>query len=185
MGFLDRAKQLAEQARSKAEEALAEVSKRTAAMSRSPGATAPPGAPSDPRMGTPYIPGMLGRPGWRERGLADPAAVLPVAARDRVGVLHSTKSQIVAEPFGVGRRWSSGGRSAGLFYQMDASQRDWQPPLGSAPLPDVPNAWMASLPDGTSLVFLGGGGNRVVLELKGLDDARTELIHAVLGQLDG
>ena len=181
MGILDRAKQLAEQARGKAEEALAEVSKRTASMSRTPGAAAPPAA--DPRMGTPYVPGMLGRPGWRERLLPDPAAVLPVAARDRAGVPHSTKSQIVAEPFGVGRRWTSGGRSAGLFYQMDASHRGWEPPLGASPLPDMPNAWLASLPDGTSLIFLTGGGNRVVLELKGLDDARDDLIHAVVAQL--
>src|SRR5436309_305579 len=105
MGFLDRAKKLADQAREKAEEALAEAKSRAESMkvstgsgggssseatSSSAGATA---GDRDPRWGTPYVPGMLGRAGWRERGLTDPAAVLPIADRDRAGVPHTTKSE--------------------------------------------------------------------------------------------
>ena len=181
MGFLDRAKQLAEQAMSKAEEALAEVRAKAA----SPGTNQGPAttAPSDPRMGTPYVPGTFGRPGWREQGLVDPAAVLPIDARDRAGVPHSTKSQVVEEPFGFGRRWSSGGRSVGLFYQLYPEHLSWAPPGGKTPLPDVPGALGAALPDGRSLVFLSAGQTHVVLELHGLDAARPALADAVKEQL--
>ncbi|HJP64805.1 MAG TPA: hypothetical protein VKA30_00715, partial [Actinomycetota bacterium] len=94
MGFLDRAKKLAEQALEKAEETLAEARSKA-----DQGRASSPAPAGDSRMGTPYVPGMLGRPGWRERGLPDPAAVLPITERDRFGVPHSTKSQIVAEPY--------------------------------------------------------------------------------------
>jgi hypothetical protein len=183
VGFLDRAKQLAEQARSKAEDALAEVRARSATPSESP-PTAQAGT-ADPRMGTPYVPGMLGRPGWRERGLEDPAAVLPVADRDRAGVPHSTKSQVVEEPFGVGRRWSSGGRSAGLFYRLDPDQQAWEPPGGRSPMPEVLGATTATLSDGRTLVFLAAGDTHVVLELQDLDTARAALARRVAGQIAG
>src|SRR5436853_4650976 len=109
MGYLDRAMK-------KAEQALADIQKKKDALRPSP-ASAPPTA--DPSFGTPYREGMLGRPGWRERGLTDPAAILPADARDRAGIPRSTKSEIRAEPYGVGRRWTSGERSAGLFYRLD------------------------------------------------------------------
>jgi hypothetical protein len=182
MGFLDRAKKLAEQAKDKAEEALAEVKTRVPSSDTTTGGQVPP-LTADPRLGTPYVPGMLGKPGWRERGLTDPAAVLPVAERDRAGVPHSTRSDIVEEPFGMGRRWSSGGRSAGLFYQLEPEHLGWEPPLGRAPFATVPGAMEAKLPDGRSLVFLGGGDRRVVLELSGLDDAAAALALAVNEQL--
>ena len=183
MGFLDRAKKLAEQAKDKAEEALAEAKARTAKGDEgAPSAPTEP-KPVDPRMGTPYVPGMLGRPGWRERGLVDPAAVLPIAERDRAGIPHSTKSEIVQEPFGVGRRWSSGGRAAGLFYQLDPEHVSWEPPGGAAPMGEVAGASAASLPDGRSLVFLGDVNRRVVLELKGLDEARAALARSVAAEL--
>ena len=188
MGFLDKAKKLAEQAKDKAEEALDEVKSRTEAAreaSPSPSSSSgpPPGQP-DPRMGTPYHPGMLGRPGWREQGLVDPAAVLPVTERDRFGVPHSTKSQILEEPYGMGRRWSSGGRSAALFYQLYPEHQSWEPPGGTTPLPDVGGAAAATLPDGRSLVFIANDGRRVVLELNGLDDtARSQLARTVAEQL--
>jgi hypothetical protein len=182
MGFLDKAKKLAEQAKDKAEEALAEVKARVPSSDATTGGQVPP-VTADPRMGTPYVPGMLGKPGWRERGLTDPAAILPVGDRDRAGIPHSTKSEVVEEPFGMGRRWSSGGRSAGLFYQLDPEHLSWEPPLGRAPFTAVPDAMEAKLPDGRSLVFLGGGDRRVVLELSGLDDAAPTLARAVEQQL--
>ncbi len=183
MGFLDKAKKLAEQAKDKAEEALAEVKARVPSSETTTGGQVPPGA-TDPRLGTPYVPGMLGKPGWRERGLTDPAAILPVADRDRAGIPHSTKSEIVEEPFGMGRRWSVGGRSAGLFYQLDPEHLSWEPPLGRTPFAAVPGATEAHLPDGRSLVFVDAGRDRrVVLELSGLDDAAPALALAVNQQL--
>ncbi len=143
MGFLDRAIK-------KAEQALADLQAKKEALRPSTPADGPPPA-VDAKFGTPYREGMLGRPGWRERGMADPAAVLPVAARDRAGIPHSTKSEIRAEPYGVGRRWTSGERSAGLFYRLDPDHR----------------AFTASAAeDGRSLVVVGD----VVLETNGLDE---------------
>lgn len=186
MGFLDRAKKLAEQALEKAEDTLADVRAKADQRAKSgDGTAAPPSAQvaTDPRMGTAYIPGMLGRPGWRERGLPDPAAVLPITERDRFGIPHSTKSQIVAEPFGVGRRWSVGGRSAGLFYRLDADHLAWSPPTAAGPAP-TSGAQTAELADGRSLVFLGTDDRSVVLELSGLDpDAAMSLSRTVAQQL--
>ena len=136
-------------------------------------------------MGTAYVPGMLGRPGWREQGLTDPAAVLPIADRDRAGVPHTTKSEIVEEPYGMGRRWAAGGRSVGLFYQLYPEHRGWDPPGGRSPVTALGGAFQATLSDGRALVFLGGGDSSVVLETNGVDDgARTDLVHAVAAQLD-
>lgn len=157
MGFLDRAKKLAEQA-------MTELKEQTAkARHPSPTGAGAGGAPpaADPRFGTPYREGMLGRPGWREHDLIDPAAILPVKARDGAGIPHSTKSEIVAEPYGVGRRWTSGRRAAGLFYRLDPDHRAWT---------------SSTLEDGRSLVFL----DDVVLEVKGLDEgAVADLTTAV------
>lgn len=180
MGFLDRAKKLAEQALEKAEETLADARSKAEHARSSP---APPPA-GDPRMGTAYVPGMLGRPGWRERGLPDPAAVLPISERDRFGVPHSTKSQIVAEPFGVGRRWTAGSRSVGLFYRLDPDHMAWSPPTGAAPHPAGGSASEVTLGDGRSLVFLGPDDRSVVLELSGLDaEAAASLTRTVADQL--
>ena len=73
MGWLDRAKKLAEQAKDKAEEAIADARARSGSGDGGDGGSAAPG-PVDERMGTPYVPGMLGIRGWREQGLPDPAA---------------------------------------------------------------------------------------------------------------
>jgi hypothetical protein len=108
MSLLDKAKKFATQAKEMAEDAMAKAKEQ---QESSDASTAVAPTPDDPRMGTPYVPGMLGRPGWRERGLTDPAAVLPIDDRDRAGVPRSTKSQIVEEPFGMGRRWSTGERA--------------------------------------------------------------------------
>ncbi|HTJ76382.1 MAG TPA: hypothetical protein VL337_13570 [Acidimicrobiales bacterium] len=169
MGFLDRAKKLADQAREKAEEALAEAKAKAAARPQA-STPSPAGDGRDPRWGTPYVPGMLGRPGWREQGLTDPAAVLPVKAREQVGVPHSTKSEVVEEPYGMGRRWTSGGRSVGLFYRVHADHRAW---AGGASY------------GGRELAFLGQGDRQVVLETAGVDDAgRAVLTAAVLANLE-
>lgn len=182
MGFLDKAKKVAEQAKEMAGQAkdLAEDLRADAAAKRDVGggSAAPSSTSSDPRFGTPYVAGMLGRPGWRERGLVDPAAVLPVDERDRAGVPRSTRSEVVEEPFGMGRRWSAAGRSAGLFYRLYPEQQAWEPPDGAGSA--------ATLPDGRSLVFIDAGEQRVVLEVTGIDDgARDGLARAVAGRLGG
>jgi hypothetical protein len=131
MSLLDRAKKFAAQAKDLAEDAMAKAKEQQASSdAATPAASSTP----DPRMGTPYVPGMLGRPGWREKGLTDPAAVLPIDERDRAGLPRSTKSEIVEEPFGMGRRWSTTGRSAALFYQLYPEQQSWEPPGGTTAL---------------------------------------------------
>ncbi len=206
VGFLDRAKKLRDQAKeaadqamklaeqmtAKASDALSEASNQSTTTAGAPGPiSAPPaaggvvaGQSGATEYGTPYVPGMLGRPGWREQGLTDPAAILPIKVRDQVGVPHTTKSQILEEPFGMGRRWSSGARSTALFYQLYPEHRAWEPPGGRAPLSEVYGASAASLPDGRSLVFLAGGGHSVVLEVAGLEDqARAALARTVAERL--
>lgn len=182
MGFLDRAKKLAEQALEKAEQALDEAKTRTSSGGGGGGGGSV--APTDARMGTPYVEGMLGRPGWREQGLVDPAAVLPIEERDRAGVPHSTKSQIVEEPYGMGRRWSSGGRSLGLFYPLYPEHEAWEPPVGVTPLSGVPGALAGDLPDGRSVVLVTAGARRAVLEAYGIDEGwRAALARTVSGKL--
>jgi hypothetical protein len=193
VGFLDKAKKLAEQARDMADQAreaaegaLAEARSRSDAGAGGGGGGGGGGSvpAADPRMGTSYVPGMLGRPGWREQGLTDPAALLPIAERDRVGVPHTTRSEIVEEPYGMGRRWTAGERSVGLFYQLYPEQRAWAPPGGASPVDAVAGASQASLSSGRALVFLVEGDRQVVLETDGLDDsARSDLVHAVVAQL--
>jgi hypothetical protein len=187
VGFLDKAKKLAEQAkeladqaREAAEGALSEARTRSGS---SGGGSASAGG-SDPRMGTAYRPGMLGRPGWREQGLTDPAAILPIAERDRAGVPHTTRSEILEEPFGMGRRWRAGERTVGLYYQLYPEHRAWVPPAGATPLPGLAGAAQATLPDGRALVFLAEGDRQVVVETEGIDDgARSDLVHAAAAQL--
>ncbi|MGI8807723.1 MAG: hypothetical protein ACR2KK_07775 [Acidimicrobiales bacterium] len=189
MGFLDRAKRLAEQAtsvadqaRDAAEEALQEA--RARAATSSGGGAAPREATSDRRMGTSYVPGMLSRPGWRERGLTDPAAVLPIAERDRAGIPHTTRSEILEEPFGMGRRWTAGERTVGLYYRIYPEHLAWEPPGGASPVAGIEGASQATLSDGRALVCLGEGDRRVVLESNGIDDsARSELARAAAAQL--
>jgi hypothetical protein len=193
VGFLDRAKKLAEQAKGVAEQAkdvaegaLSEARARTAPSGpEAEGAGRQPAAvTTDPRMGTAYVPGMLGRQGWRERGLADPAAVLPIADRNRAGVPHTTKSEVLEEPYGMGRRWTAGGRSVGLFYQLYPEHRAWEPAGGRSPVASIGGASQASLPNGRSLIFLAEGDRHVVLETDGLEDsARSDLANVVAAQL--
>ena len=189
MGFLDKARRLAEQVKDKAEDALQDVRARQAGKADT-GPSEPAGPvtsrPQDPRLGTPYTPGMLGRPGWREKGLDDPAAVLPIGARDSIGVPRSTKSTILEEPFGMGRRWTAEGRSVGLYYQLYPEHRSWQAPGGLAPLTGMERASTASLDDGRALVFFASEETWVVLEMSGLDDAaRMVLVTAVADQVAG
>lgn len=185
MGFLDRAKKLAEQAKEMAEQATkAAEGALGEARARAGGGGNAPAPATDARMGTPYVEGMLGRPGWRERRLADPAAVLPIADRDRAGVPHTTKSQVLEEEFGMGRRWVAGGAAVGLYYRLYPEHRDWEPPGGRIPVEGIADGWQASLPDGRALAFLPGAGAEVVLETRGIDDgARSDLVYAVARQL--
>ena len=164
MGFLDKAKKLAEQAKGMAEDALAE---RRASQAEH-GAAGTAGATDSGVFGTAYVPGMLGRPGWRERGLVDPAALLPIEERDRAGIPRSTKSEIVEEPYGMGRRWSSSDRSAGVFYQLHPDHQTWQPTAGG------------DLGDGRTVHVIGGGEAPVVLELRGFDESFVGGLTAVV-----
>jgi hypothetical protein len=187
MGFLDKAKKVAEQAKEMAGQAkeYAEDALADAQAKRQSTAGAGSSAPaSAPEYGTPYVEGMLGRPGWREQRLADPAAVLPVDARDRVGVPRSTKSEVIEEPYGMGRRWSAAGRSAALLYQLYPEQQTWAPPGGTAPLPEINGASVAKRDDGSSLVFLSSQGRRVVLAVTGIDDGeRANLARTIMTKL--
>jgi hypothetical protein len=70
----------------------------------------------------------------------------------------------------MGRRWTSGGLSTGVFYQLYAEEQAWEPPGGKAAFPGVRGASAARLPDGRTLVFLKGGTQTVVLEMTGFDD---------------
>jgi len=179
MGFLDRAKKLADQAREKAEDALAEAKSRAETITASRGSSgsgssatsAAPAGERDPRWGTPYVPGMLGRPGWREQGLVDPAGVLRVQARERVGVPHTVKSEIVEAPYGMGRRWSSGGLAVGLFYPLYPEHQAFA-------------AAGTTSYEGRSLTFIDEGDRPVVLETTGLGEGDTaELRDDVLMNL--
>jgi hypothetical protein len=182
---LDKAKKFANQAKDFAEKAKDLADKAREATDTGDAASPPPTASGDARMGTPYVRGMLGRPGWREKGLTDPAAVLPIAERDRAGIPHSTKSVITEEPYGMGRRWSAGERSAALFYQLYPEHRDWRSPSDVISFPDVAGSSTTTLPDGRALVFIGPTDTRVVLEVVGLPPAeQTSLARAVAAQLD-
>jgi hypothetical protein len=185
MSLFDKAKKLAAQAKDLADDALAKAqAKREESESETEGAASAPAAPTDPRLGTPYVPGMLGREGWRERGLTDPAAILPVHARERAGIPHSTKSEIVEEPFGMGRRWSAGTRSAALFYRLYPEQQSWQPDSGTTAIADVRGATTSTLPDGRSLVFVAARSHDVVLETAGLGEGdQHDLVLAVADQV--
>jgi hypothetical protein len=84
----------------------------------------------------------------------------------------------------MGRRWSSEGRSAALFYQLYPEHKAWEPPGGRAPFSGIAGASVATVPDGRALVFLAAGGQSVVLELKGIDDpARATLARTVAERL--
>ena len=190
MGWLDKAKKLAGQAMEKAEEAVAEAKSRAQTVTGSGGSgpsSAPAAGGGDPLFGTPYVPGMLGRAGWRESGLEDPAALLPIRDRDRAGVPHTVHSEIVEEPFGMGRRWTAGQRAAGLFHRIHPDQRAWEPPGGRSPYGAVPGsgATVATLDDGRTLIFLGHDAAPVVLELRGIDEGNSAaLARSVVSQLN-
>jgi hypothetical protein len=179
MGLLDKAKKLAEQAKDRAQDAASEVKARAQSAREQQDSTVPAGY--DPRWGTPYMPGMLGRTGWREQGLVDPAAVLPIADRDRAGIPRSTKSVILEQPFGMGRRWTTVGRSAGLYYRLHPDHQAWEPPAPATELQGVPDAKLIQLDDGRAVVTFGPS---VVLEVAGVDEAMlTDLARAVQSQL--
>jgi hypothetical protein len=190
MGFLDRAKKLAEQAKDLATEAV----EKARAQSSSSDAADGDGAPaSDPAFGTPA--GAIGD-AWKNLGLPDPAAVLPAADRDRHGIPSSTKSVVVREAYGVGRRWVNGEKSAGLFWLIDP---DAPPSAASgtgdrwsadrpADASDVSGvgdaAYVADLGDGHRGVFVREGSVACVVEVAGLDDdAATDLARATVGRM--
>jgi hypothetical protein len=189
VGFLDRAKKLAEQAMTLAEDAVSEAKAKADARKTESGGSGGAGTSSsggDPAFGTPYVEGMLGREGWRERGLPDPAAVLPIDDRDRAGIPRSTRSEIVEEAFGMGRRWTGGRAAVGLFHRVHAEHQSWQPPSTTEPLAGVERAVRATLDDGRTLVLIGEGQGGVVLESKGLDEsAVATLARAAAEHLDG
>lgn len=84
----------------------------------------------------------------------------------------------------MGRRWTSGERSAGLFYRLTDEQRAWLPPGGLVAASRMGGALSATLDGDRTVVFIDGDGVQVVLELRGLDDdASTALAASVAEQL--
>ena len=84
----------------------------------------------------------------------------------------------------MGRRWTAGARSVGLYYQLYPEHVAWQPPGGASPVAGINGASQATLADGRTLVFLVEGHRRVVLETTGIDEsARSDLAFAVSAQL--
>ena len=81
----------------------------------------------------------------------------------------------------MGRRWTTVGKSAGLYYRLHQDHHAWQPPTAAAPLSGVGGAEVIQLDDGRSVVIVGP---QVVLEASGLDDATLgDLARAVQAQL--
>jgi hypothetical protein len=90
----------------------------------------------------------------------------------------------VEEPFGMGRRWTAGARSVGVYYQLYPEHLAWEPDGGRSPVTEIDGASQASLSDGRALVFFVAGDRRVVLETGGIDDSgRSDLAFAVAAQL--
>ncbi len=84
----------------------------------------------------------------------------------------------------MGRRWTAGSRSVGLFYQLYPEHQGWEPAGGRSPVTGLAGAFQATTADGRALVFLGGD-TKVVLETSGIDDGtRADLVRAVVGRLD-
>ena len=86
----------------------------------------------------------------------------------------------------MGRRWTTVGRFAGLYYRLHPDHHAWQPPTPTDQLPGIEGAGVARLDDGRSLVVFVGAGASVVLEGSGLDDSTlTDLARAVQVQSGG
>ncbi len=181
MGFLDRAKKLAQQAKGFAED---QVEKRRDHDEAAPDAPPPAdtgGPRSEPRapkpFGTPS--GALGER-WKSLDLGDPAGVVPPKARAAAGVPTSTLSEVVKERYGIGRRWSAEGKAIGVLWLIDPdNQPDDASATGErfATLRDAQaeevagigdGAYVARLGDAREGVFVTLGGRGVVIEVSGI-----------------
>jgi hypothetical protein len=198
VGFLDRAKKLAEQAKEMANEAVDKVKEQQAASKASSSAPASSGsssssAPGSAGYGTPA--GEVGER-WKSLGLADPAGVLPPKTRAAHGIPTSTKSAVVAEAWGVGRRWSAGDRSVGLLYLIDsgsppasadATGERWTAarPADAETVADVGDgAYAAPAGDGREGVYVRAGAIGFVVEFAGIDRAdAAAMARVAAGQL--
>jgi hypothetical protein len=177
MGFLDRAKKLAEQAKEIAGDAVEKAKEMRA--ERQGQSTAPPTWTS----ATPYESGAFGAPAggvaapvtdlrvrWVWLNLPDPAAVLKSGERARFGIPTSTKSDVVQESYGVGRRWNTGSSSIALLWMVDddhpsdatATGLRWQD-LRPAAAVDTPGVG-----DGAYLADAGGGRRAAFVRCRGV-----------------
>jgi hypothetical protein len=201
MGLLDRAKKLAQQAKDLAGDAI----DRTTSPQPSPGGyEQPPGAPptaAPPPGAAASAPVVFGTPAgpvgesWKRLGLLDPAGVLKATERDRAGVPKSTKSEVVMEPYGVGRRWSAGGRAIGFFWLIDnaapppdaaATAMQWAALRGPEGV-DVPGvgdrAYIRDAGGGRRGVFVRAAGKGFMVEVTGLpDEAAVDLAKAAAAE---
>jgi hypothetical protein len=186
MGFLDRAKKLAEQARDMATDAVEKVKEQQQqrAANRPEEAAAPGGS----QYGTPA--GPLGER-WKSIGLMDPAGFLPPYERDKYGIPKSTKSAVVSERWGIGRRWTAGDKSVALLYLIDpadpaTSARQTAERWGNvrtATAVDVAGvgdgAFITDIRDGKRGVFARAGNIGYVVEFVGIpDDAAIDLARS-------
>src|SRR6266508_637684 len=194
MGFLDRAKKLAQQAKEFAGDQIEQRRQpqgtQTEGESPQPGApTAPTGEAKQPKPpGTPA--GELGER-WKKLDLPDPAGVVPPKVRQGAGVPRSTHSEVVSEPYGIARRWTDEGKSIGVFWLIDP---DAQPSTAEATsarfdalrgegAEDVPGigdgAYITDLGNDRRGVFVRAQDRGLVVEVAGSDhEAAVELAQA-------
>jgi hypothetical protein len=198
MGFLDRAKKLAHQAKDFADDQVEQRRQQSKNPTPDASTASPPSAPAaggptttdGPKVakppGTPA--GPLGEK-WKALGLPDPAGVVPPRARQGAGVHRSTHSEVLEAPYGVGRRWTAEGKSIGVFWLIDGSVKDAAGTVGrfdalkSAEANDVPDigdaAYFDKLEGGRHGVFVKAGGRAVVVEVGGIEkDPAIQLAQA-------
>jgi hypothetical protein len=181
MGLLDKAKKLAQQARDLAGDTMERTRQATDRDSEAPART-PSGSGE---FGTPA--GPLGEQ-WKRLGLADPAAMVKLVERERVGVAGSTKSVVVQESYGVGRRWSADGKSIGFLWLIDATSppadsratgAHWQAlrDPGAADVGGLAgDGYVKDAGEGRRGVFVRAGDMGFVVEVSGLgDDVAVDL----------
>jgi hypothetical protein len=207
MGFLDKAKKFAEQAKDMATDAMEKVKEQQAQQAQqkadqaagAAGATSTPASPTATStsasaaaggngFGTPA--GELGER-WKSIGLTDPAGFLPAKERAKYGVPASTKSTVVSERWGIGRRWTAGDKSVALLYLIDPADPATRAEQTAerwgnvrtetaVDVPDVGDgAFITDIRDGKRGVFARAGRVGYVVEFVGIgDDAAIALARA-------
>ena len=205
MGFLDRVKKVAQQAKDFAEDQIEQRQQQQASSDAAPvsaggGGSDGGGGGGDGGGGGPVVfgtpAGELGEK-WKAVGLSDPAGVVPPKARDVAGVPKSTKSAVVSESYGIGRRWTAGNKSIGVFWLIDPANPPAEPTgtgarfdaLRTGEAKDVPDigegAYVLDLGSGRHGVFVKNNGIAVVVEVAGIPrEAAMQLAQAATMNMD-